>query len=207
MNGLFIFDFDGTICDSFLTFIEALNHHCEKYRYRRIEPAAIESLREMSSREVLHHLGIPVRTLPFVVRSVRKFLLTRLGGLKSISGISEAITALRANGNQVGCITSNSEELVTEFLKKKNITMDIIVAGSSIFGKARLIRKLMREEGSSLLHDRIYYVGDESRDIESAKRAGVKSVAVAWGFNSYQRLSKEEPDYLCIHPHELLKIV
>jgi phosphoglycolate phosphatase-like HAD superfamily hydrolase len=51
--------------------------------------------------------------------------------------------------------------------------------------------------------DEIVYVGDETRDINSAKKSGVKAIAVGWGFNSPEILSKHNPDYLAVQPQEL----
>ena len=41
-----------------------------------------------------------------------------------------------------------------------------------------------------------YYVGDETRDIEAAKTAGVKSIAVTYGMNTKDVLQKSEPDII-----------
>nr|WP_232826105.1 HAD hydrolase-like protein [Cyanothece sp. BG0011] len=51
------------------------------------------------------------------------------------------------------------------------------------------------------------YIGDETRDINSAKKSHVKSVGVTWGFNSSEALEKEKPDFLINHPHELITIL
>ena len=51
------------------------------------------------------------------------------------------------------------------------------------------------------------YIGDEVRDIKSAKKAGIPIAAVTFGFNSKEALEKESPDYLCDTPAELVKIL
>ena len=50
-------------------------------------------------------------------------------------------------------------------------------------------------------------MGDETRDVEAAKKANIKVVAVTWGFNSPEALAKENPDFLINHPSELLEVI
>ena len=54
--------------------------------------------------------------------------------------------------------------------------------------------------------DQTYYVGDTTGDIREAKIAGVRTVAVAWGWHSRERLAAVRPDYLVDKPQELLNI-
>ena len=46
-------------------------------------------------------------------------------------------------------------------------------------------------------------VGDEARDIEAARGAGMLSVAVAWGFQDPDTLAAHDPDVLVTAPSEL----
>ena len=48
----------------------------------------------------------------------------------------------------------------------------------------------------------VIYVGDEVRDITGAKNAGVKVIAVAWGYNSRELLEKHKPDFPVDTPQE-----
>ena len=38
----------------------------------------------------------------------------------------------------------------------------------------------------------MYYVCDEIRDIEAARKSKIKSIAVTWGYNSKEALEKEK---------------
>lgn len=50
-------------------------------------------------------------------------------------------------------------------------------------------------------------MGDEIRDIEAAKKAGVGAVAVGWGYNILKILKEQNPDYLVRSPKELAKVL
>lgn len=49
-------------------------------------------------------------------------------------------------------------------------------------------------------------VGDQSRDIIASKRAGVTSVAAAWGSNEIESLLRVKPHYFCKSAKELKQI-
>lgn len=56
---LVIFDFDGTLADSFPWFVRTLNGVADRYRLRRIEPGDLDLPRGRDSREIIAQLGIP----------------------------------------------------------------------------------------------------------------------------------------------------
>jgi phosphoglycolate phosphatase-like HAD superfamily hydrolase len=59
----------------------------------------------------------------------------------------------------------------------------------------------------SLNPEEVVYVGDETRDIEAAKKSQIKVIAVTWGFNSKQVLAAQNPDFLIDRPEELIKVI
>src|SRR5208337_4049515 len=52
--------------------------------------------------------------------------------------------------------------------------------------------------------DQTIYVGDAVRDIEAARRAGVRSAAALWGFTKSDDLKAHHPDLAFNHPREAL---
>ena len=54
--------------------------------------------------------------------------------------------------------------------------------------------------------DHTYYIGDTTGDIREARSAGVRTVAVSWGWHSRDRLAAVRPDYMVDHPSDLLGI-
>jgi phosphoglycolate phosphatase-like HAD superfamily hydrolase len=51
------------------------------------------------------------------------------------------------------------------------------------------------------------YIGDEGRDIEAAKRVGVRSVAVNWGYNNAELLASHHPAAQASDSAELARIL
>ncbi|MGA1474197.1 MAG: HAD hydrolase-like protein [Prochlorothrix sp.] len=80
----------------------------------------------------------------------------------------------------------------------------VLQAGVTILGKQRVLKRLVRRQGWAA--EQVCYVGDEVRDVEAARGAGVRSIAVTWGFNTTAVLNRANPDYLIDHPAELIEI-
>jgi phosphoglycolate phosphatase-like HAD superfamily hydrolase len=51
--------------------------------------------------------------------------------------------------------------------------------------------------------ERVYLVGDTVSDIEEARKAGVNSIGVTWGFQNEERLLSRRPDFLFHSPEEI----
>ncbi|MDE1866773.1 MAG: HAD hydrolase-like protein, partial [Thaumarchaeota archaeon] len=82
---------------------------------------------------------------------------------------------------------------------------DFVYTGRAVYGKARLLKKLMKEK--TIPHKDPIYVGDEIRDVEAAKKAGIRVIGVAWGYNTKAALQKANPDYIVEKPEELQEII
>jgi phosphoglycolate phosphatase len=62
---------------------------------------------------------------------------------------------------------------------------------ASLFGKARKIRSVLRRTGAD--PSRTILIGDEARDIDAARAAGIASGAVAWGYADVESLRARGP--------------
>lgn len=201
-----IFDFDGTIADSFETVLKISNQLALEFGYPTAEPEAIEQLKNMSSREIVRRSKISPWRMPFLLRRLRQELNQEMGQLDLIPGMKAALLGLQQRGDRLGIVTSNSQENVNEFLANQELeaVFDFVCSGWTLFGKGRVIQRVLRQH--QLNSADVWYVGDETRDIEAARKIGIKIIAVTWGFNSPQALAAEHPDFLIQHPSQLLQV-
>jgi phosphoglycolate phosphatase len=202
-----IFDFDGTIADTVDALISITNSLAKQFGYIPISYDELSILRNLTSREILKYSGLSAFKVPFLVKRVKSELKNKIKDLKPIPGIREALIALKADGHRLGIITSNSKDNVTEFLQVNELEnlFEFIHSGVTIFGKTTIMNNLLRQK--QLKTQEVIYVGDETRDVESSKKANIKVVAVTWGFNSQEALAKEKPDFLIHDPQELVEVV
>ncbi|MFN5872060.1 MAG: HAD-IA family hydrolase [Aphanizomenon sp.] len=204
---IIIFDFDGTIADTVDALVTIANRLALEFGYVPINSQELVLLRNLTAREIIKYSGVSLFKIPFMVKKVKGELKHKIPELKPIEGINAALIELHHQGYHLGIITSNSQENVNEFLKCHNLDylFDFIYSGVTIFGKTTIINNVLRQK--HFQPESVIYVGDVTRDIESAKKANIKVIAVSWGFNSPEALSKQNPDFLIHHPHELLAVM
>ncbi|HEY9854757.1 MAG TPA: HAD hydrolase-like protein, partial [Stenomitos sp.] len=113
---LLIFDFDGTIADSFPWFVGIVNQVAEKYRFRRIDESEIESLRSFDARQLIQHLGIPFWKLPFIARHMKRQMAREIHQIALFEGIPALLRQLSERGVQLAMVSSNSVENIRRVL-------------------------------------------------------------------------------------------
>jgi len=200
-----IFDFDGTIADSFETLVGIF--HDLTSRERHLSPEAIERLRGMPLHSAAGELGIRPWRMPFLVMRGRRRIGKKIGQIKAHPGVSDAIRRLHAEGHQLFIMSSNSEKNISTFLKQHHISKEFVrIYGSvGLLSKARVLRKIRRQ--NRLGSDTCWYIGDEVRDIEGARLAGIRMIAVTWGFNTAKLLEAHKPTATADKPEDLIRIL
>jgi len=202
---LVIFDFDGTIGDTLPTLVDIINKLAPVYHFPKITNINRDSLRGKTSSELLTWFGIGKLRLWLLCRRVRKEHMARIYEAKPFKGLPVALRALQKK-HSLALLTSNSCQNVRTFLKKHSLTLfNPLIANANIFGKYRQLLYVCRKAG--VTPDQAVYVGDETTDLESAKKAGLHSIAVTWGLNSEKALQQAEPEFLARTPADILAAV
>lgn len=202
-----IFDFDGTIADSFDTVLGIANRLADEFGYPSTSPETAEHLKNLSSREIIRRSQVAFWQIPFLLKRLRSELHHEIQHLHPIPGMKDALQTLHQQGNHLGIVTSNSQENVAAFLATHDLSdlFDFIGSGLTVFGKGRVIQAALRQY--RLDPATVIYVGDETRDIEAARKIGIPAIAVSWGYNSSQALASHHPDVLIHQPEELIEVV
>lgn len=201
-----IFDLDGTVADSWRRLLRVINRLAVELVHRELSEEEIQRLRNKKTRELFKEFKIPLIKLPFIVKRMLSELRSEIEYIKPVKGIRNVLFKLKKAEYTLGIITSNSEENVQRFLQNNRLNIfDFIYSGSSIFGKSQVVKSCLSEHG--LKPSEAVYVGDETRDIEAAKKAGIQVIAVSWGFNKRKILSSQKPDFLIDDTKELLEIL
>ena len=202
-----IFDFDGTIADSFGISLTIGNRLAQTYGLEPVTPENFDRWRDMSSQQILRELNLPLLKLPCLLNRFKREIQSEISNFPFILGMRETILALWDQNYVLGVVTSNAAGNVRAFLNHQGVghLFEFVSSCPYYRGKQRVLRSVARRHHLDL--GKMIYVGDETRDIDAAKRIPVKSVAVTWGFNSSRALRKHNPDHLINHPRELLSIV
>lgn len=209
MRKLVAFDYDGVLVDSM-----TLNRHITNSVCRELVPEArsitqedIENLNHMSFQEVAAVIGVPDNMIPDCLKLINKRLVEEYSSLSLFDGIPELIDKLAKDGHIIAVVTHNTEKAVNGLLKRYNIAdLFSAICGVETPGeKSDKLTALHKE--FDIPHDSIFMIGDSVGDINAAKVAGTRSVAVGWGFQSIERLQSCNPDFVVERPEDIERIV
>lgn len=198
---MIIFDFDGTIADTISLGLNIINDYADHFKYSKI---IREQNDDLSALELIKKVGIKLWKFPYLVWFLKQRIGERTDEIKIFPGIQELMEKLKKSGFELGIITSNSQKNVSDFLQRNNIVsfFSYIKTGVPTFNKKSALIKAKK-----IFKTNFVYVGDELRDIEACRHAGIPLVSVAWGFNSAASLEKHNPGQVAKNSEEALDLI
>jgi phosphoglycolate phosphatase len=200
---LILFDFDGTLADTFEAGFRIFQELAPEWGCRTIERSELPALRTMRPLELMRSLNIPLKKIAPMARRWSAELQKQIDDIAPFPGTKETLHQLTTAGFRLGILTSNTQSNVSRFLTNHDMEVFEFIRGSSrLLGKAREIRALLKKH--RLHRNEVMLVGDETRDIEAARQAGIPVTAVSWGYAHPSALAKMQPDLLINKPTDLL---
>ncbi|MDN5204779.1 HAD-IA family hydrolase [Fulvivirgaceae bacterium BMA10] len=202
-----IFDFDGTLADTMLLGWEISNRLSHKFGYREVKREELADFRGKSTQDVIKGVGISLIKLPLVAQQFKKELNKEILNLKLFNDIDVMIKTLYETKYILGILTSNSRGNVNKFLENHDLEefFEFVHSGNNIFGKHTSIRNILKKH--NLRDKEVILVGDETRDIEAARKCKLKIISVTWGFHLKEILEKYQPDFLVDEPLDIIKVL
>jgi phosphoglycolate phosphatase len=199
-----IFDFDGTLGDSFELVLEIA------YELTGLEPLSEEEiarLRHMPIMKAVREVGIPLRHAPRLVLHGRQMMQARMSEVHAFAGVPEAIKHLHQAGHHMLIVSSNSEQNVRAFLRANELEsyFDGVYGGVGLLNKAKALKKVLRQ--NKLKAEDCFYIGDEVRDILAAQKVHLQPISVAWGYQAAQALEVHRPFALITTPGRLVELL
>jgi phosphoglycolate phosphatase len=192
---LAIFDFDGTLADSWRLMGQAIVEAADRFGYRRLSSDEVQHLRGQDNRAVMQALGVKLWQLPGIAVHMRQVAVQHADHIALFPGVDEMLVALARAGVRVALVSSNGEEAIRRIL---GVRLSRLVhdydCGAAIFGKAAKFRRVVRRAG--VAPAQAIAIGDEARDIDAATAAGVASGAVTWGYATPALLESRAPTHV-----------
>jgi phosphoglycolate phosphatase len=167
----------------------------------------IKQLRGLPLKQVIKYLKIRSWQIPKLIIKAKAKIALKITDIKPFPGLPKAIGQLQRDGYKMYILSTNSPANIEKFLKANDINdcfVDIY-GDIGLRGKAAGLKKLIKRQ--KLAKADCLYIGDEVRDIEAARKVGIKVVAVGWGFNSSQALKMAQPNAVILKPNQLLEVV
>ncbi len=208
-----LFDLDGTLLDSAPDMLATAN----RMRVARGKaPMTLPQLRPHVSRGSRAMLAAAFPELPPTQceAMVQEFLDTYLEELGRHSvlfdGIESMLAALDADGVTWGIVTNKPEYLARDILPQHGweARCAVLIGGDTLAEKKPHplpLQVAVQRMGFEV--EQCVYVGDDARDIESARAAAMPSIAALWGYRQdEERPAEWGADVMLETPHELLDV-
>ncbi len=199
------FDFDGTLVDTRRLAWNILNELADKYKFRRLEDADVEKARNMTKSQFISFIGISRFRLPRILNEGRQMMHRDVQTIQPFEGIPAILEDIRPKVKTLGILTSNICQNVEAVLAAHKLApFEFISSVPKLGRKHKHLACIMRT--FSYDPKQIIYIGDETRDMIAAKKAGVRSIGVTWGFNSEKALHDAGAEFIVNNPKELTDI-
>jgi phosphoglycolate phosphatase len=206
---LIIFDLDGTLVDTSIDITNALNYALKPYGLKDITvDETVKMVGEGITRLIEKLLGDEkIQARDDVIKRFLDYYSEHLIDYSSVYPyVRETLDKL--NGYKKAVISNKREYLSTELLGKLDLLKYFnLVIGSDTTSERKpsaipvihAVTKLAVGPQESII------VGDSNYDIEAGKKAGVKTVAVTYGYRERQYL--KDADYIIDSIEELLELL
>lgn len=193
MIKLLIFDYDGVLFDTKKIAFNIVKDCCKKFLKENMDEQNFIELFKSNFYEAMRKKGVSQAD----VEKIKKYAIKELNKkqLHVHSGIRSAVKKL-SKTHTLAVISSNYDEVMRKNLKKAGILDDFhfILGTEEGEDKKQKIRILLKQTKISKAES--LFVTDTVGDIKEAKKAGIKTMAVTWGFHNKEMLKKAKPDFI-----------
>ncbi|QIB49900.1 phosphoglycolate phosphatase [Pseudomonas sp. OIL-1] len=204
---LVMFDLDGTLVDSVPDLAAAVNHMLGQ---RGRAPASLEQVGDWVGN------GAPVLVRRALAGSVDhagvdddeaeaalQVFLQAYGGAHELTtlypGVAECLDWLQHQGLKMAVVTNKPQRFVAPLLAEMGIAgfFEWLIGGDTL--------PVKKPDPAALLHvmrlaqvepEHSLFIGDSRNDVLAARAAGVRVVAVPYGYNHGRPIAEENPDLL-----------
>ena len=132
---------------------------------------------------------------------------------KVYPGVPEMLARLKANGFTLAVATSKPVEFAHRVTDYFNLTQYFTyITGpdfnSSLPTKADVIADALKNFGlAGAAKAQALMIGDRSQDITGAKKCGLKTIGVRYGYAAPGELEEAGADFICAAPQDVVKLI
>jgi len=207
------FDLDGTLVDSAPDLVVAMQRLRAELGEAAVDVAAIGEVVSKGGRAMLRR-GFPDADDARIDLLLPRFLDLYAEAIAThtrlYAGMDDVLAALERSGIRWGVVTNKPGRLARALLAAIDLERR---CAAMVSGDCLPLRK---PDPAPLLHacalagvdaGRSVYVGDDLRDIEAGKRAGMKTIAAGWGYLNGEDPLACQADSVAMSPGELFGVL
>ncbi len=206
-----LFDLDGTLADTAPDLAAAVNRMLSDQGH---EPLPLERLRPFASAGArgLVHAAFGVKPGDTEYAALRETFLEAYAArvceeTKLFPGVGELLGELRRREIRWGIVTNKATRFTEQILYQLKLKPDCVACGDTT--------PHLKPHPASLLHAAAQldlppasccYLGDDLRDMKAARAAGMRPIAVQWGYHHPESGAPGtwEADAVIAHPLDLI---
>jgi len=205
-----IFDLDGTLVDSLRGIADTLNRTLDSHGLPGHSDANVRSFVGNGLRNLITRAA-PQGAEPALIDSLlalyrKDYELTWQNGSPPYPGIIAMLDELQRDGFTMAVLSNKVHDFTVKMVR--DIFPSIHFA--HILGQRDGLPHKPDPAGALQLADAIgaspencVIIGDSTMDLETAANAGMRSIAVSWGYHDRRRLEAAGPGHIIDHPPEL----
>ncbi|MFA7675486.1 MAG: HAD-IA family hydrolase [Endomicrobiia bacterium] len=198
----FIFDLDGTLIDSSAEVLRCLEKSFNECNVKFDKSKLTSNIMGPSLAEIVK-IVIPTLNDNDVIQNIvlkYRSLYDNDSDDKTqlYDGVFEWLLHLKSNNKKIFIATNKPKIPTIRLIKNLNIDFFNDIYTVDKYDTRKLTKQQMIEEiieKYSLIKNKTVMVGDIITDIDAANKAGIKSLAVLWGYAKDKNVIKEKSDF------------
>lgn len=189
---LIIFDFDGTLADTYPWFLSVADQVSDAFNLKRLDRNRLDELRNLDVNKVLKYFDIPIWRFAAIGVYIRQLMTQDIHNISLFNGVDLLIQSLVEKDIEIALVSSNSYQNVCKVLGQSIIeNIKYYECGVSINRKQAKFKKILSHSG--IPSHQTLCIGDEIRDLRAAKAANIPFGAVSWGYTNVEALAELSP--------------
>lgn len=205
-----IFDLDGTLIDSLPGIAATLNRTLDAHGLPGHSHAMVRSFVGDGLRNLILRAG-PRGAEPKLIDSLlslyrKDYDLTWQQGTVVYPGIHAMLAELQADGVTMAVLSNKVHEFTVAMVRAMFPQIHFrMVLGQreGLPHKPDPAGALLIAEALDAVPENCVVVGDSTMDVETAANAGMRAIAVSWGYHDRERLAAAGASRIIDHPSEL----
>jgi phosphoglycolate phosphatase len=205
-----IFDLDGTLVDSLPGIAASLNRTLTAHGLPGHSDARVRSFIGDGIRNLILR-AIPKGAEPATVESLlglyrKDYALSWKSGSTIYPGVANLLDELQKSGFEMAVLSNKVHDFTVEMVRE----MFPAIRFAAVLGQRDGIPHKPNPAGALQLADMLgaapencVVIGDSTMDLETAANAGMRAIAVTWGYHDRERLLAAGASRLIDHPSAL----
>lgn len=204
---LVCFDYDGVLVDSLSRTTRLFTQAQTRLGIGR--PPTVEDLqnaKNLNLRDLALAMGVPLQRVPELAVKISEIQREDGSRPAMFPKIPEVVRQI-AEHSIIVVITLNLRDEVLDVFSAHGLgdCVSLVLDGNDPRPKSERICWAL--DHFRVNRTNAYMVGDACSDIREGKAAGVRTVAVTWGYQPREFLVAEDPDFVADHPEQLVAIL